>query len=35
VVAEPLVISQGTISVDHVLGSGVEWNERAVEKHLI
>ena len=33
VVAEPLVITDGQASFDGVIGSGVEWNEKAVERY--
>ncbi|MDH5354115.1 MAG: mandelate racemase [Gammaproteobacteria bacterium] len=35
IVAEPLVIDNGTASTDCQLGTGVEWNESAVEKFLV
>jgi len=33
VVAEPLVITDGQATFDGVMGSGVEWNEKAVERY--
>jgi len=33
VVAEPLVITDGQATFDAVMGSGVEWNEKAVERY--
>jgi mandelate racemase len=35
VLAEPLRIEQGVARIDGVLGSGVEWNERAVERFCV
>jgi mandelate racemase len=35
VLAEPLQIEQGIANVETVIGTGVAWNETAVEKFLI
>lgn len=35
IVAEPLVINDGTVSIEGTLGSGLEWNEVAVEKFVV
>ena len=34
IVAEPLRVENGMAQCDGVIGSGVEWNEAAVEKYL-
>jgi mandelate racemase len=34
VIAEPLVITDGQASFDGVIGSGVAWNEKAVERYI-
>ncbi len=33
IVAEPLVITNGQAGFDGVIGSGVEWNTKAIERH--
>lgn len=35
VVAEPLVIDNGVVSIDGTVGTGVEWNESAVDKFIV
>ena len=35
VVAEPLVITDGQATFDGVVGSGVEWNEKTVERYAV
>ena len=33
IVAEPLIVTDGRADFSGVIGSGVEWNEKAVERH--
>ena len=33
ILAEPLIVTGGQASFDGVVGSGIEWNEKAVERH--
>lgn len=35
IVAEPLVVTDGLARIDGVIGSGVEWNEAIVARHLV
>lgn len=35
VVAEPLVIDDGLVSIEGTVGSGLEWDEKAVEKFVV
>lgn len=35
ILAEPLTVADGYANIDGVVGSGIEWNEKAVEKYLV
>ena len=35
ILAEPLAVENGMASVDEALGTGVEWNEQAIERFLV